>query len=166
MFLKGLSVLQAKVWLSHGNKNAGNTSYSAGSTEDISISPEGIMALWSNNGAENGISYASGANVGFLSQPVTVSGEAPPHIIASTHELDNLKVGESVTASITYTLTNGTFANPISFVSFLAYGLPSGLTSGMPTRTSDTVITIPITGAPTTVQDGGIVARYNSIPSS
>jgi len=147
--------------------NADNTNYSAESTEDIAISPVGIIAFWSNNGAKNGISYASGANVGFLSQPITVSGEAPPTIIASVEGLDNLKIGEPVNAVVSFTITDGAFLSTIHPTSFLLFSLPAGLSSSAAIRVSDTVVIVNITGTPTTAQNAGSILRYNFIgPSS
>jgi hypothetical protein len=48
-----------------------------------------------------------------------------------------------------YTLTNGTYAASITAANFSVSNLPPGLTAGTATRTSSTVVTVPITGTPT-----------------
>jgi len=62
-----------------------------------------------------------------------------------------LKVGVAVSgASIVYTLTNGTYASSITAANFAVSGLPAGLTAATAVRTSGTVVTIAISGTPTT----------------
>ena len=73
----------------------------------------------------------------------------PPAIAVTAEGLDNLKVGVAVTASIVYTLTNGEYAASITAADFAVSGLPAGL-SGAATRTGATVVTLAVTGTPTT----------------
>jgi len=78
--------------------------------------------------------------------------QLPPEIEVTSTGLDSLKVGEEVSgASILYTLTYGTFDEEMFDASlFTISGLPAGLTAGEAELTSATLVTIPITGTPTT----------------
>ena len=48
------------------NKNAGNTNYAAGTSNDLTVSPAGATVKWAKNGAQSGISYTNGSNTGFF----------------------------------------------------------------------------------------------------
>ena len=75
----------------------------------------------------------------------------PPAIAASSTGLTDLKAGQAVSgASIIYTLSNDTYIAGITPANFNVYNLPAGLTAGTAVRTGDQVVTLPITGAPTT----------------
>ncbi len=103
-----------------------------------------------------------------LSQYVKVTAIPVPKIAISTTGLINLKVGQAVSnASIVYTLSNDTYVTIINTSDFTVSGLPAGLIAGTPVRTSDTVVTIPITGTPTTANSSTATLTYNtSIPAT
>ena len=117
-----------------------------------------------NSGVISGTPSASGLYIftvaasagGLKSAPVQYSisvGTYTPAISITATGLDGLKVGQPVTGSIVYTLTNGAYASPIDAVFQNGIsGLPAGLTKGAVARTSDTVITVPITGTPTSAK--------------
>ena len=74
-----------------------------------------------------------------------------PQITVTDSGLSTLKVNQSVSdASILFTISNGIYATTITPEHFTITGLPSGLTAGKATRTSDTLVTVAITGTPTT----------------
>ncbi|MCL2695493.1 MAG: type I pullulanase [Clostridiales bacterium] len=75
---------------------------------------------------------------------------AAPYVTVTSSGLDNLKVGQPVTGSVVYTLHDDTYKASITSANFNVSGLPAGLTAGAAVRTSDTVVTVPITGTPTT----------------
>lgn len=60
------------------NKAAWHTSYTAGDSVDIVKSPDAATAVWAKSGAEHGIFYENGSNVGFIPLAVTVTGAADP----------------------------------------------------------------------------------------
>jgi len=73
-----------------------------------------------------------------------------PTIEVSAIGLSDLKVNQEVSeANVYYTLSNGVYATPIIPAHFSVANLPIGLLAGQAERTSDTVITIAITGTPT-----------------
>jgi len=94
----------------------------------------------------------SNCNAGTAQRNATAIRTADAHAIAvSSTGLSNLKVGQEVSASIVFTLSNGTYADPITASAFNAISnLPPGLNVGTTTRTSNTVVTVTITGSPTT----------------
>jgi uncharacterized protein YjdB len=47
-------------------KKGTETVYLAGTTEDLAVMPSGASALWAIQGGKSGITYANGANVGFI----------------------------------------------------------------------------------------------------
>ena len=58
------------------NKAAGNTAYTAGTSDDIYKLPATATAVWAKQGSDNGISVTSGTNTGFIPiEGVTVEGE-------------------------------------------------------------------------------------------
>ena len=80
--------------------------------------------------------------------------------VTVTHDMNLLHVGVPVNGNITFTLTGNMpteittpwhFANPITAADFFVTGLPPGLTAGTAVRVSDNIVTIPVTGTPTTV---------------
>ena len=79
-----------------------------------------------------------------------VAAVSTPSITVTSTGLTGLKVGQTVSGSITYTLTNGTYAATINSGNFAVSNLPAGLSIGTTTRTSNTVVTVTITGTPTT----------------
>ena len=97
----------------------------------------------SAKGAQSKRSNAAAVTVNAPSQP------SSPTIAVSATGLDNLKVGEAVTASIVYTLSNGEYAASIAAADFAVQNLPAGLQAGAATRTNATVVTVQITQAPT-----------------
>jgi len=54
------------------NQAAGNTIYTSGSSDDITLSPAYATAYWDIIGTNCGISYANGTNTGFIPLDVTV----------------------------------------------------------------------------------------------
>ena len=57
------------------NKDAGNTTYEAGSSDDIFVLPTTITAIWANQGGSGGILGTLGSITGFIPiEGVTVSG--------------------------------------------------------------------------------------------
>ena len=87
---------------------------------------------------------------------------APPTIAVTSGGLTGLKVGKLVSSAyIVYTLANGTYAASITPANFTVSYLPPGLTAGTAVRTSDTVVTQPITGTPT---DYNSLARKATLP--
>ena len=92
---------------------------------------------------------------------------AAPTIAVTATGLGSLQVSQAVSGSIVYTLSNGTYAASITAANFTVSGLPAGLGAGTATRTSNTVITIPITGTPTTYSAGQVtLTRATSIPAA
>lgn len=78
--------------------------------------------------------------------------------------LNTLEVGKNVeNAQVNFTLAGGTYANPITPGDFTVSGLPAGLTAGAAVRTSDTVVSVPVTGAPTTVNTSVTALTYSAI---
>jgi len=85
-------------------------------------------------------------------------------IAVTSAGLGSLKVDVPVTgASVTYTLSNAAYAASITPADFAVSNLSAGLSAGAAVRTSSTVVTVPITGTPTTYSAGGISL---TIPSS
>ena len=86
-------------------------------------------------------------------------------ITATSTGLGSLRVGQAVSgANVVFTLYgNYTYATSIIEADFTISGLPEGLTAGTATRTSATVVTVPITGTPTVATT---VATPITIPST
>ncbi|MCL2696171.1 MAG: starch-binding protein, partial [Clostridiales bacterium] len=98
--------------------------------------------------------YPGGENNG---APLTAAAPKDnAFVIVSAAGLSNLKVGVAVTGSVSFTVDNGTWASAIAPSAFTVTGLPAGLTAGAAVRTSDTVVTVPVTGIPTTAGSGGL----------
>ena len=89
-------------------------------------------------------------------------------IVITSTGLANLKVGQAVSgASIVYTISEGTYASSITASHFAVSNLPPGLSAGTAQRTSNTVVTVPITGTPTTYNASTrIITLPTSIPAS
>lgn len=86
----------------------------------------------------------------FALMPLQSAHAAGETIEVSATGLVELKVGKAVTnAKVTFTLTGDTYADPITPSSFEITGLPEGLTAEVAVRTSDTVVTVVISGTPT-----------------
>ncbi|MCL2807827.1 MAG: S8 family serine peptidase, partial [Coriobacteriia bacterium] len=98
----------------------------------------------------------------------SLSTPTPTGITVTTTGLSSLKVGQTVSgASVVYTLTGGTYATPITASHFTVGNLPPGLSAGTAQRTSNTVVTIPITGTPTThIASAVTLTRSTSIPAA
>ena len=89
------------------------------------------------------------AGISLAGVTVTV-GPILPVVTVTAVNLGELKVNVPVTnASIVYTFNNRTLVTAITPADFAVSGLPPGLVAGTAVRTSDTVVTIPITGTPT-----------------
>jgi len=98
---------------------------------------------------EAGSSFTPIADITLYARWLDVGLE--PFIAVTATGLTSLKVGQAASgASIVYTLTNGTYASPITAANFAVSGLPAGLTGAAAVRTSGTIVTINITGIPTT----------------
>ena len=90
-----------------------------------------------------------------------------PAISMTSAGLGSLRVGVPVMGSVIYTLRHDTYVTLPTLGDFTVSGLPAGLSAGTPVRTSDTVITIPITGTPTTYNASSVTLGYAaSIPSA
>lgn len=89
-----------------------------------------------------------------------------PKVTVTTAGLDTLKAGQAVTnASILFTAEEGIFPAQLAAADYAITGLPAGLTAGAPVRTSDTIVTVPITGTPTTSNANSAPLTYaTSIP--
>ncbi|MCL2808029.1 MAG: Ig-like domain-containing protein, partial [Coriobacteriia bacterium] len=163
--------------------NTLTTTLATGQTVQYAISTSGTVTPVS--GWQNGTTFSnllagtyyvyarSAENANYYAGPVRVSGAitvgggpALPAIAVSATGLTNLKVGQAVSgASVVYTLTNGTYATSITPSHFTVTGLPVGLTAGTAQRTSNTVVTIPITGTPTTYNASTTTLTFaSSIP--
>jgi SAM-dependent methyltransferase len=82
--------------------------------------------VWARAGATTNYN----AGTAQRSAAITTPGTAVPSIEAEGTGLSNLKVGVAVSgASVTYTVTNGTYAATISPANFSLSGLPGGLTA-------------------------------------
>jgi hypothetical protein len=85
-----------------------------------------------------------------VSAAIKTAAATVPAIAITSTGLTGLKVGQAVSgATIVYTLTNGTYAASITATNFAVSNLPAGLSAGTATRTSNTVVTVTITGTPT-----------------
>ena len=116
----------------------------------------------SNSGVISGLPSAAGTYRFVLTATNATGTSAPieyfikiysnPEIAITYTGLDNLTVDQPVTGSIIFTMVGGEYAPlvDINTAEFNVGNLPPGLTLGALVRTSDTVLTIPVTGAPTT----------------
>ena len=92
-----------------------------------------------------------------------------PSVTVTALNLRNIDLNATLPsdARIIYTLINDTFASTINPADFVITGLPPGLTAQTAVRTSDRVITIPITGAPTELSADAIeLVLPSMIPAS
>ena len=72
------------------NKAAGNTTYTAGSSNDIYKLPATATAVWAKQGSDSGISVTSGSTTGFIPiDGITVEGETG---IGETHGIVSIQV--------------------------------------------------------------------------
>jgi hypothetical protein len=103
-----------------------------------------------------------------VSAAINTAAAPVPAIAISSTGIGTLKVGQAVSgAAITYTLTNGTYAGTITAANFGVTGLPAGLTAATAVRTSNTVVTVSITGTPTTYNASTVnVSLPTSIPQA
>ena len=133
------------------------------SVPGISLDPAAIY----NNGADVTIRTTAETPAGYHPLRLVVGGLKTnsfdlhvyyvPPITASSTGLGALKVGQEVSgASVLYTLSGAVYAMSITENHFYIAGLPPGLSAGTATRTSDTVVTVPITGTPTAPSAGAI----------
>jgi len=91
------------------NQAAGNSTYTQGTTTDISQSPASATVVWDKNGTSFGISYANGANTGFIPLSVTVVSAACD--IASVESPAGATIsGNSITASVATGVTSQAIA--------------------------------------------------------
>jgi len=99
-----------------------------------------------------------------ISKPLKVFINEYPYITASSTGLGSLKVGVSVNASIVYTISTYTFSG-INPAHFAVNGLPDGLTQADAEFTNMEIVTVKISGAPTTAQAAGNITLPSSIPT-
>ena len=85
---------------------------------------------------------------------------------AALFGLSDLAVGKVTSGSITYTMINGVWADSINTSHFFVTGLPPGVTAGTAERTSDTVVTLPVSGTPVTVNGESVTLTLPVIPAS
>ncbi|MCL2671818.1 MAG: dockerin type I domain-containing protein [Clostridiales bacterium] len=165
--------------------NAGGTgqavNYAISQTNGLSGTALDALT-WSTNRAFNGLSpdtqyyvYArTASNTSYNAGPAQSAGfktAAPWSVAVSSTGLDqSFKVGQTMSAgSIVYTITGGTYAaaGSMNLGNFTVSGLPAGLTAGAAVRTSDTVVTIPITGTPTAANGSTATLTYaGSLPAA
>ena len=111
-----------------------------------------IFGGWNTNASGTGTNYNAGSSYTPTGN-ITLYARwtAAPAIAVSFNGLDGLSVGQSIgVASVVYTLSNGTYANTITPADFVLTGLPAGLSRATAVRTSNTVVTVEVTGTPTT----------------
>ena len=87
------------------NKPSGTPTYNAGDQTDLIVAPAGAAATWGKDGAQNGVSYTNGANLGFFPiNDITVSAaaNAAPTINGPTGL--TLYVGYTATSTGVYTI--------------------------------------------------------------
>ena len=96
--------------------------------------------------AENANYYAGTAQ---CSVAITTTSGVTPSIAAAASGLSTLKVGQAVSGSVAFTLTNGTYADPVNTGDFTVGNLPPGLSVVSVVRTSGALVTVNITGTPT-----------------
>ncbi|MCL2807220.1 MAG: hypothetical protein FWD27_03520, partial [Coriobacteriia bacterium] len=139
----------------HGNRQIAHQNFNSSNfTYTITLSAGSFWGGYIGTGGDVARSYT-----------VTSSWST---IAVSATGLTDLKVGNALSgASVVYTLASGTYASTINPANFTVTGLPAGLTAGTAQRTSSTVVTIPITGTPTTYSTNTItLTRATSIPAS
>ena len=88
------------------NQAAGNTTYTQGTTTDISKSPVSAFVVWDKSGADNGISYTNGTNTGFIPLSVTILTDiaGPPYLLETPFGYSGYNNGTSYDPS-TQTIT-------------------------------------------------------------
>ncbi|MCL2152609.1 MAG: dockerin type I domain-containing protein [Oscillospiraceae bacterium] len=131
----------------------------------------GLYSAFTNNTTppnQNTSSDVTLSNITWNSASGSISVQwslpATPTIEVTTTGLTNLKVGQAVSgASVLYTLSDGIYTSSINSSHFTVAGLPPGLTAGSALRTSDTIVTVPITGIPTTYSVNTTSLTYTSI---
>jgi len=106
---------------------------------------------------------------GGITRTITVTQAAPvatPAIAVSATGLTNLKVGVYASGTVTYTLTNGTYAASITAANFLPIGnIPAGMAAGTPSRNSNTTVIVYVTGTPTAANASTVNLTFpSSIP--
>jgi len=95
------------------NKEAGNTEYELLSTDDIFKLPASAAAYWDNDETQFGITYANGANTGFIPLDVSVFEEGKYFVNVSVNndEYGSATGGgfyeENTTATVTATANTG-----------------------------------------------------------
>jgi len=81
------------------NQAAGNTTYTQGTTTDITQSPVSATVVWDKSGTDKGISYTNGANTGFIPLAVSVLSTACD-LAGITSPAGATLSGTTVTASV------------------------------------------------------------------
>ena len=136
------------------------TTIAAGSTATFTVQPvTGIAA-----GIHTAI-ITINSNAPAVTVNATFTVTAAPTIAVTSTGLTGLKVDQPVNGSILFTITNGVYEDPIIPVDFIVSGLPAGLSAGAATRTNNTVVTVPITGTPTTYDAAGATLTIPAIPA-
>lgn len=95
------------------------------------------------------------------SQIITLSNRS---IAVTAEGLSDLTINKSVAGSgkVLFTLSGGTYASTITPSAFAVTGLPAGMYAGTAVRTSDTVVTVPIMGAPSTYNAATVSLNHSS----
>ena len=134
------------------------------------VSVQGGEVVISNNSGKLILEGSTSTGLGTTNHTVTIDGVTSGNftlvivaagtstVTVSSTGLDNLKLGQTVSGSIIYTLNGGdTYVAGFTATDFDISGLPPGLTAGTPVRSaSGTEVTIDITGTP---------SAYNASPT-
>ena len=99
----------------------------------------------------------------FLGIKTTATQPEPPEITAELVGFTSMYVSEPVAGSVRFTITNGRFADTIFPEDFTIRNLPAGFTAENAIRTSNTVVTVRISGTPTSPFSSVTLIRPNSI---
>ncbi len=107
-------------------------------------------------------------NAGAAQMSAAIKTYANPAAAVTISGLNSLKVGQTVSdAKIIYTLSGSKYEASITAGDFTVLNLPTGLTAGTANRVSDTVVEVPITGAPTTYNSSLATLGYTTnIPAA
>lgn len=126
------------------DKSMGNRLYGLHTATDLASLPESV-AKWRRISGKNGIFY--GLDGFFEIDDVSVA-----EITADATGLDGLKVGKAVDATITYTLTGGSYATDLESIDLDPSGLPEWL-SIMNTVIESTTVRVSLSGTPDRVSE-------------
>ena len=106
------------------NQAAGHTTYTKGSSDDISKSPASATATWDVQGGSAGITYVSGGIMGFI--PVSgvsvQANDAATPTITTQPQNATVNVGAAVTLSVTASVSDG---GALSYQWYNTSGVPT-----------------------------------------